>query len=474
MAILYVRSTDGSDVDSGATWALAKATLAGAFTAAVAGDTIYVSQVHAETQATAMTLTSPGTAASPVFVICANDAAEPPTAVATTATITTTGNSSITYAGFAHVYGVTFNCGTGAGGASINFTSAAPWCWVFDACALKMINSAAASRFTAGVSSTASDDQYLHLHNTSVQFAGAAQGIIVRCPFEWTGGSLTLGTLPTTLFLTPSAGNCGPAIITGVDLSQLNAGESLVDVASGNFGRYTFVNCKLGSSVAVTTGTNPGPGATQVQLINCDSADTNYRYHYHCYQGDITQETVIVRTGGATDGTTPLSFKAVSSANPRFFSALKSEWVYYWLNTTGAVTVAIETVTDNVTLTDAEAWIEVQYLGTAGVPWGLFANDRAADILATPANQTTSSETWTTTGLATPVKQVLSKAVTVEEKGLIRARLILAKASTTVYFCPEILTGASRSYMTSGGYANEAVAAGGMKVHPGMVGGIAG
>src|SRR3990167_9027284 len=100
MATLYVRSTDGSDADTGATWALAKASLAGAFAAASAGDTIYVSQVHAETQASAMTLTSPGTAASPVRVLCVNDAAEPPTALATTATVTTTGaNTNIAYEG---------------------------------------------------------------------------------------------------------------------------------------------------------------------------------------------------------------------------------------------------------------------------------------------------------------------------------------------------------------------------------------
>ncbi len=73
MAVIYLRSTDGSDADNGSTWALAKATLAAALTAAGAGGTVYVSQVHAETQAGAMTLTSPGTEASPVRVICARN-----------------------------------------------------------------------------------------------------------------------------------------------------------------------------------------------------------------------------------------------------------------------------------------------------------------------------------------------------------------------------------------------------------------
>ncbi len=49
MANIYVRSTDGNDADSGATWALAKATLGGALAIATSADTIWVSQNHAET-----------------------------------------------------------------------------------------------------------------------------------------------------------------------------------------------------------------------------------------------------------------------------------------------------------------------------------------------------------------------------------------------------------------------------------------
>src|SRR3972149_1584016 len=90
----YVRSTDGSDADTGLTWALAKATLVGALAVAAAGERIWVSQAHAETQASAMTLTSAGTESSPVEILCGNDAAEPPTAMATTATISITATSS--------------------------------------------------------------------------------------------------------------------------------------------------------------------------------------------------------------------------------------------------------------------------------------------------------------------------------------------------------------------------------------------
>lgn len=123
MANFYVRSTDGSDIDGGTTWALAKATLAGALAVATAGDTIFVSDNHAETQASAMTLSSQGTAASPVRILCVDDAAEPPTALATTATVTTTGSFAMAFHGFAYCYGITFSSGSGAVNIDITWTS---------------------------------------------------------------------------------------------------------------------------------------------------------------------------------------------------------------------------------------------------------------------------------------------------------------------------------------------------------------
>ena len=52
---LYVRSSDGNDGDNGSTWALAKATLAGAVTAWTDGDVICVEDNRAERTATGQT-----------------------------------------------------------------------------------------------------------------------------------------------------------------------------------------------------------------------------------------------------------------------------------------------------------------------------------------------------------------------------------------------------------------------------------
>jgi len=102
-------------------------------------------------------------------------------------------------------------------------------------------------------------------------------------------------------------------------------------------------------------------------------------------------------------------------------------------------TVTCEILHDSVTnLQDDEVWLETEYLGTSGFPLSLFANDRMADILATPADQAASSETWTTTGLTNPNKQKLVTTQTPQEKGWYRCRVVVAKPSYTLYACPKL------------------------------------
>lgn len=175
-------------------------------------------------------------------------------------------------------------------------------------------------------------------------------------------------------------------------------------------------------------------------MHNCDATDTNYRLWEETYAGSTKQETTVVRTGGASDGTTPLSWRLASNTLAEYPTLVhESPEIVRWNETIGsAITATIEILTDNVTLTDAECWLEVQYLGTSGFPLSLFISDAKADILATAANQTTSTEAWTTTGIGTPVKQKLSVTFTPQEKGFIHAVVKLAKPSTTVYVDPEL------------------------------------
>lgn len=458
----YVRSTDGNDGDSGLTWALAKATIAGALAIAAAGETIYVSQVHAETAAAAKTLTSAGTAAAPIRILCGNDAAEPPTALATTATVTTTGNNDITIAGVAYIYGITFQSGATASGASQIRLSGANHILTLDSCTLKVATTQDANSSGIDTANGAVQNRVV-LINVAIVFSAAGQTIYNNGTCDMVGGSIgATGTAPT-IAITGANNYISGLRLRGVDLSALGSGKSLVRVAQGA-GNVSIENCKLGASVALKTGTPIGAQGIRIALDNSDSADTQYRMQRHSYEGDVYSETTIVRSSGASDGTTPLSWKMVSSASRVLFDPLYSPEIIFWNDTTGASkTVTVEIVHDSVTaLTDAEVWAEVEALTTSGFPLSTFTSDRVADILATAAAQASSSVAWTTTGITNVNKQKLEVTFTPAGIGWYRCRVALAKASYTIYVDP-FLSGFSTSgkqYLNPGGaYVNEYAAA---------------
>ena len=443
MAVIYVRSTDGSDSDNGSTWALAKATLAGAAAAAAAGDTIYVSHQHSESPAANTSISLAGTRSAPVRVLCVNDGAEPPTALATTAVIAPGSGYWFAISGSAYVYGIEFKPG-----GAIYLNNSEPHEQFFDACKFTLNTSSTdkyvsftLSNFVSPLKTTARDCTFTFGR-------GDYQGVILLGDCRIVGGSfINSGGFNqyTALFLLHGSGEGATALVEGVDFSGCGTSAwALVFPATGYGAPGTFVvrNCKMPSgwagSLCTPTGTTFDYHGWRAKMHNCDSGDTNYRLREQDWAGSVREETTIVRTGGASDGTTALAWKLASSSWAMYpHRPFESPEIVQWNETTGsAITVAVEIVTDGVTLKDDECWLEVQYLGTSGVPMSSTASDAKADVLASAANQTTSSASWTTTGLASPVKQQLAVTITPQEKGYLHAVVKLAKASTTVYVDP--------------------------------------
>ncbi len=176
-------------------------------------------------------------------------------------------------------------------------------------------------------------------------------------------------------------------------------------------------------------------------MFNCDSGDTHYRYRKSTQFGTIQDETTLVRTGGASDGATTYSLKMVTNANSEYpICTLDAPEIVQWNDTVGsAITATVEILFDSATaLNDDEVWVEVMYLGTSGVPLASFISDEKADVLATAAAQTSSSVTWTTTGMSNPNKRALAVTLTPQEAGFLHCIVKLAKASTTIYLDPLI------------------------------------
>lgn len=453
MAEIYVRSTDGSDADSGATWALAKAKLAGADAIEAAGDTIYLSSVHSETTASTVIFTSAGTAAAMTRILSVDDAAEPPTTLSAGATIEHTGNNWISLNGSMYTYGLILSAATSGNNGLIYFcnTNVSQF-QVHEAMKMRIVGTGTSGGINIGRDGLQSGAKIMWI-NCSVKFAVSQNGIeITSTRLEWkngvNGGSAvgieSGGTSPTALlewvgsFAGSTSGRASYVLIEGVDLSNGGTGMHLCGTVSG--GSVVMIrNCKLPASwTGSLVGTEVEHGAIAT-MVNCDNGDTNYRFRQQTRPGLVRDETTLVMTDGATDGDTPISWKLVTTTTCGPGAWWQSPEMYVEQTTTGsAKTVTVEILHDSATdLTDAEVWVEVCALGTTGQPLGVAVNDRVTDALTTAADQPNSAVTWTTTGMTNPNKQYLSVSVTPQEKGFLIARVYVAKVSKTLYINPE-------------------------------------
>lgn len=453
MANIHVRSTDGNDTDNGSTWALAKATLAGAAGIGAAGDTVFVSDAHAETNSgSAITLAFAGTLAAPVRIICGDDAAEPPTSVATTGSMTISTNHPLSISGALYVYGMSFNIGASGGSSMITMVSGTgtDQKQVYENCAFNLAGSGSNSAPQIGNTSALALSMVLWRNCTyKPTNATAAQnkGIqVLLGRFQWEGGSLPSGSsaIVQLFWLIGSNGRGANVEISGVDLS--NAASTLQIFPNSGMGRSIIRNCKLPAS---WSGTLCGTGVTssgyRCEMHNCDSGDTNYRMIVQDESGQAVSDTGVYRDSGASDGTTGLSWKMTTTSSADFsVSVFKSPEIVRWNETTGSsVTATVEIVHDGAAaFTDEEVWLEVMYLGTSGYPLGSWTSDAKADVLAAASAQMTSLATWTgdtgtgPNGSTTWHQLKLSVTFIPQGKGFIHARVCMGVKGKTVYVDP--------------------------------------
>lgn len=430
MTIYYVDS-HGSNTSPYDTWAKAATALATIHFIDVAGDTIYIAHDHAESSA-GPSYNWAGTVANPTKLICANTGAQPPTALATTGEIASTVAITPTNTGCTYWYGLVLSSGVGAA-TTFNIRVGATTPGIFENCTF----------FTASTGGNseigfdwANSQGATRLKNCNFKFGAAGHTIFGGGSLVIDGGSILSGGTSPTNFI--SAGVFGTKTsVSGFDFTNASSSINLVNTADA--GSVTFSNCKLPSSWSGALCTTRPTSLGRVALHNCDSSATNYRLWIVDAVGDITSETTLIRTGGANDGTTGLSWKMVTTADAKWNLPLITGEFVQWNGIVGsAITATVEILHDSSTaLKDNEVWLEMQYLGASGQPLGSFIND-GVDILAAGSDQTTSSATWTTSGMSNPNKQKLSVTFTPQMKGFIHAVVKMAKTSYTVYVDPKI------------------------------------
>jgi hypothetical protein len=163
--------------------------------------------------------------------------------------------------------------------------------------------------------------------------------------------------------------------------------------------------------------------------------------------GVETTETSIVRTGGASDGTTPQSRKLAATANSKWVLPYEALPLVIWNNTvTGNVTVTVQgTINAGAVPNNDDIWIVAEYLGSALTPIGSYSTDTKADNLASGTPLTASTSAWGGGGSGAGWSPfVMSTTFTAPaQTGPITVYVYAAKASTTYYVDPLITLAAS-------------------------------
>lgn len=388
------------------------------------------------------------------------------TAGASLANSTNVTATSLT-SGFCYIYGCTIAGNSGASASNLvnigNSTTVASN-FVLENCTISAPGTSTSARIQLGAAGTTAVDSHIRLINCTFS-NGAVKPINLRAGTIEIDGATLAGTAPTSVF-SPVVNGYGSLEVSNADLSAV-AWTNLVDVGTltKTYGPIRFTGCKLVSSFVAATGTFAGPSCAPVELIDCHSGDTHYYYQKTDWFGTVTANNSIYYN--ASDGTSSISWQMVSSANVTYARPLMSPPMSYYNTSTSAMTTTVECTNDGTTFKDNELWQETSAKVTSGSPVSTVNRADRSDALAAGANQASSSVSWTGTGgFGAEVKQKLeSGSFTPAEVGLITVRACLAKASSTVYVSPKILSTSGRQYMSkTGAYVNEGASGGAPRV----------
>jgi hypothetical protein len=399
---------------------------------AASGDVVYVRNTHNVTYSVATNLPF---AASNVAYLCTNSATTPPASASLTTGAVEQTSSSTTFspgniAGVSgnYLYGLTFKSNLDLRVFCFSQTAGNQ----FDTCTFSLTGTTGS--FNIGASGSSSSHRLINCTLNCANAANYIGGGSYGNAFTMIGGSLT-GTAPT-IFLQSSANR--PALVEfhGVDLSLCTG--TLFSATFANFLEAQFVNCKLGSGVTLTNAADGYPVLHRpaVRFVNCDSGATNYRYRIYASGAVVDQETSIVRSGGASDGTTSISWKAVTQSLQAWYKPAPLDDIFTWNTLIGSARTASIYLTTSTALTNATCWVDLEYLGSSTSPLSTTTTTKAA-VLATGTALTTDASTWG--GTAQTFKYRIDISFTPQMVGLVRAKVFLAAPSATIYIDPKLV-----------------------------------
>lgn len=420
----------GSNTSPYETLAKAATSLATGVAQLVAGEDLLVGSNTVEALGANTTYTFPGTAAARNRVISISTADETYLKASAAQVDGSAGGYDIIIGGHVNFYGVFLTIGD-------DFLMTVQESNIeFEDSNVELTGSG--SLFRCGASNGGS---YIKCKSTDIDFSngGNGFGMTNSSYFEWVGGTLSFtGAQPSILFIGASLRD-GFLSVRNVDLSVITG--TLQTLTAVETYMAEFINCILNSGVT-PFGTIGGPKSISKMLGTDDTTGNDlYRLHWATYYGSVVHDDAIYRTSGAASpASNNISWKMTSNANAVEYSEalVTHEIVIGWIASTGSKTFTCHVNIDQAAnLQDDEIWLEIEYLDASADTQRAIANDRMADILATPADQAASTEGWAGTGgFTNENKFQLVVTQTVNRVGPAIARVYLAKPSVTVYVCP--------------------------------------
>ena len=406
--VTWTECTGQEAYQSPGNWAAPAARLTITASRGATGDTFYVASNHAETQGIAYVIGSSlySTNGNPINILCVDSSGSshvPPQSgdLTTGASVTTTSTIPITinYTGL-YVYGVTFNVGSGSSGTASFIANNGATGWQrLDSCAINLLSTGASSRISYVSSLGVAAVEW---NNVAVSFAATGQRIIVENTIlVWRNTpSAISGTPPTSLF--GSASGFGTeAFLEGVDLSGLgtNSFINLTANATGSPCLLTLQNCKIGTPTVywvLNTGAANGAAgsAPLLFMLNCDNGTDLVRSVKLAGQDALETNIGVIRTGGASNGTTGYSWLITrASTNVSWANFFETFPAVVWNTTVGsAVNVTIHGIVNAAALpTNDQIWMSVAYLSDGSSTITSNASGTKANILASGAALTADS-----------------------------------------------------------------------------------
>ncbi len=375
-------------------WAAPHARIANMTAWMVAGDVGYCSNDHAETQASALTINTPGGLSAQNYIESVRrdgTSHVPPQGsdYQAGATVSTTGSNGINLAqggsGLISTRGISFTAGSGTGSANITIGSGGGSQQTFRNFTFTLGGS-------GGGSISGQNGNLTRFFDGAIVFTSTSHSIGSLGRTKWRNVSFALtGVVPTWLF--GSFGyNTACLDFEACDFSAFGAGKTLFfpQVAAAV---ATFKDCIVGAGVTkATTGTYP------VEAIFVRTAATGVTYTEEKYDpfGSQVDETVIVHTGGANDGATAKSRNITTGGVATWNVPFEALPIATWNAATGAAkTVTLEGLYNGAALpTNDQIWIDVEYLGSSASPKGSYASGTKATRIDAGAALLASTEAW--------------------------------------------------------------------------------